>query len=270
MAGDSPESKALQALSQLGFSDYESKTYLAMLRSSSATGYQISKDAGIPRSMVYEALGRLTNRGAIMSHSSGDVTHYAPLPVNSLLDNLRHEYEEAIDTAHEALASFQGRTPYDEVWSIEGHQAVLSRAQDMILTARDEILISVGDPTLVELMSPLTQASTAGVAIRFLLLGDADVRIGEVARHPHIESAAQSMAGSLVLVVDNSLCLIGGSGSRESAIWTGSNHVVFIARQYILQEMFTQKILERLRTQGQSVLTLSEYEAILGAPKRNS
>jgi sugar-specific transcriptional regulator TrmB len=269
MSPDSPESKALQSLSQLGFTDYEAKTYLAMLKSSPVTGYQISKEAGIPRSMVYEALGRLTNRGAVMSHSTGDVTHYAPLPVNSLLDNLRHEYEDAIDAAHDQLESFQGLTPYDEVWSIEGHQAVLSRAQEMILSSRSEILISVGDSVLVQLMSQLSTASIAGVSIRFLLLGDADVPFGEVARHPHMESAAQSIAGSLVLVVDNSLCLIGSSGTRESAIWTGSGQVVFIARQYILQEMLTQKILERLRTQGDAALTLSEYEAILGAPKKN-
>jgi Cd2+/Zn2+-exporting ATPase len=270
MSPDSPESKALQALSRLGFSDYEAKTYLAMLKSSSVTGYQISKEAGIPRSMVYEALGRLANRGAVMSHSTGDVTHYAPLPVNSLLDNLRHGYEDAIDAAHQALESFQGLTPFDEVWSIEGHQSVLSRAHEMIVSAKTEILISVSDPVLVELMSPLSVAAAAGVTIRFLLLGDADVPFGEVARHPHMESAAQSIAGSLVLVVDNGLCLIGSSGARESAIWTGSGPVVFIARQYILQEMLTQKILERLRTQGHAALTLSEYEAILGTPKRDN
>ena len=46
-------------LTQIGFSEYEAKVYLALLHESPGTGYQLSKKSGVPRSMVYEALGRL-------------------------------------------------------------------------------------------------------------------------------------------------------------------------------------------------------------------
>jgi Cd2+/Zn2+-exporting ATPase len=54
----------LDDLNALGFTEYEAKVYLALLKDHPATGYQLSKQAGIPRSMVYEALGRLDVRGA--------------------------------------------------------------------------------------------------------------------------------------------------------------------------------------------------------------
>ncbi|MCZ7670869.1 MAG: helix-turn-helix domain-containing protein [Chloroflexi bacterium] len=51
------------ALNKIGFTEYEAKVYLALLREHPATGYQLSKESGVPRSMVYEALKRLHNRG---------------------------------------------------------------------------------------------------------------------------------------------------------------------------------------------------------------
>jgi HTH-type transcriptional regulator, sugar sensing transcriptional regulator len=54
------------ALTALGFTEYEAKVYLALLREHPATGYQLGKQAGIPRPMVYEALGRLHARGAAL------------------------------------------------------------------------------------------------------------------------------------------------------------------------------------------------------------
>ena len=92
----------LEAMARLGFTEYEAKTYLSLLKNSPATGYQISKNTGIPRSMVYEALGRLSNKDAVMSLPQGDTTRYAPVPANVLLDGLRHKYEDALDVAQSA------------------------------------------------------------------------------------------------------------------------------------------------------------------------
>ncbi len=40
----------LQAnLAAIGFTEYEAKVYLALLRDSPTTGYQLSKKAGVPR-----------------------------------------------------------------------------------------------------------------------------------------------------------------------------------------------------------------------------
>ena len=76
-------------LSELGFTEYEAKVYLALLDESPATGYQISKQAGVPRSMVYEALGRLKGRGAVLETPDERATLYRPLPPDVLLAALR-------------------------------------------------------------------------------------------------------------------------------------------------------------------------------------
>ena len=81
--------KSIDLLTRLvaaGFTEYEAKAYLALLREYPATGYQISKQSGVPRSMVYEALGRLHARGVVLETSDGRVTLYRPLPPDVLLD----------------------------------------------------------------------------------------------------------------------------------------------------------------------------------------
>lgn len=254
----------IKALMSLGFTEYEAKTYVALLRTSPATGYQISKDAGIPRSMVYEALGRLANRGAVLTLPQGDTTRYAPMPVAALLDSMRHTYEETIDAAHESLAPYETPIPLEQAWNIEGRDAILSRAREMIAGAREELLLSLTDRTLVDLMPGLREAHERGARVRLLVCGDAEIEFGEVMRHPQAESALQKIGQSIVVVSDGSHALIGGAGADDAAVWTGNRHLVFIARQYIWQEMFTQRVSERLGKDLFSLLTPEEHGAIFG------
>ena len=81
----------LTGLIRMGFTEYEAKVYLALLHDNPATGYQRSKKSGVPRSMVYEALGRLSVRGAVMETVEGRATLYRPLPPDVLLDRYEEE-----------------------------------------------------------------------------------------------------------------------------------------------------------------------------------
>ncbi|MFY9133859.1 MAG: TrmB family transcriptional regulator, partial [Bacillota bacterium] len=56
----------------------------------------------------------------------------------------------------------------------------------------------------------------------------------------------QQIEDNIVVVADGGHALIGGVGNDDTAVWTGNRHLVFISLQYIWQEMFTQKVSERL------------------------
>ena len=57
--------KIYDAIQKLGFSQYESKAYIALLQNSPVTGYELSKRSGVPRSMIYEVINKLNDKGAI-------------------------------------------------------------------------------------------------------------------------------------------------------------------------------------------------------------
>ncbi len=77
-----------ERLTRLGFAEWEAKVYLALLQRSPVTGYQVSKDSGVPRSMVYQVLGKLVNRGAALITHDGDSVLYAPVPPLELMERL--------------------------------------------------------------------------------------------------------------------------------------------------------------------------------------
>ena len=78
-------------LMQIDITDYEAKVYPAMLSLYPATGYQLSKESGVPRSMVYEPLKRLHAKGAALETMEGRATLYRPLPPEALLTKHRDE-----------------------------------------------------------------------------------------------------------------------------------------------------------------------------------
>ena len=86
----------ISRLLAIGFTVCEAKVYLELLHANPATGYQLSKKAGIPRSMVYEALGRLTARGMVMETQQQRATLYCPLPPEVLLDHHVQEQQRLI------------------------------------------------------------------------------------------------------------------------------------------------------------------------------
>lgn len=97
--------ETISELVDLGFTEYEAKVYLALLKENPSNGYQLSKRTGVPRSMVYEALGRLHARGAVLKTGSVKATLYQPVPPQNLLDRFDEEYHRKIVSLRKNLNS---------------------------------------------------------------------------------------------------------------------------------------------------------------------
>jgi HTH-type transcriptional regulator, sugar sensing transcriptional regulator len=136
------------SLMAVGFTEYEAKVYLELLRESPTTGYQLSKRAGVPRSMVYEALGRLHARGAVLETQEERATLYRPLPPDVLLNIRQQEQERLIGDLRDGLHKIYTAQDEDRLWSISGRRSVLSYAASMIQKATTELLLILTDPDL--------------------------------------------------------------------------------------------------------------------------
>lgn len=75
-------------LIDLGFSPYEADIYLALVQQGPANGSQLARRSGVPRSMAYQALDRLVDKGAPLV-APGSPADYAPVSPAEYFGRLR-------------------------------------------------------------------------------------------------------------------------------------------------------------------------------------
>jgi len=252
----------IEKLNVIGFTEYEAKVYLALLKENPANGYQVSKRAGIPRSMVYEALGRLERRGAVLKREGARATVYRPLPPDTLLDQYEQEQSRAVAELRESLRTLHQAPEEEELWSLKGREAMLSVARQLIEAAEQELMLVLSDADLEALEGVIVKATTRGVIAKALLTGQGALPGVEVAHHPPLESEMHQLTDMLVIVADQRRVVI-ASGEEDTIATVTSNHnMVRIAHQFIWMELFTQRVnasigaelLDRLSPQDRTIL----------------
>jgi HTH-type transcriptional regulator, sugar sensing transcriptional regulator len=236
----------LTDLNAIGFTEYEAKVYLALLKDHPATGYQLSKQAGIPRSMVYEALGRLDVRGAVLKTEDAKVTLYRPVPPEALLDRLNGEHRRRMDALRLGLELIYTARDEGHLWTFNGEGPVVAYARNMIDNARREAMLVLTDANLDALRGAIRAAAERGVAVGALLTGEDQLDVGDVARHPPHESQLHKLADSLVVVVDEQEVLIASSQPAYTATVTTNTNMVQIGRQFVWMELFAHRIFSQL------------------------
>src|SRR3546814_17605368 len=81
----------------LGFTEYEARVYVQLLRHSPATAYEIAKAASVPRPNTYHALEALAKRGAVLPVSENPIRYVAANP-REFLDSISRQ-TKALRTA---------------------------------------------------------------------------------------------------------------------------------------------------------------------------
>jgi len=236
----------LAELIELGFTEYESKVYMALLRENPATGYHLSKQAGVPRSMVYEALGRLHARGAVLKTNDRRATLYRPLPPEVLLERYEQEHHQLMQNLRDHLTALYDAHSEGHLWAIDGREAVLSYTVQMISKAENEITLVLADAQLPAVRASLLRAEEKGLEVNALLTGEGQLNCGQTARHPPLESQLQEITNMLLVVVDGKECLVANDQVDMKATITTNPYFVLIARQFVWMELFTQRIYRRI------------------------
>jgi Cd2+/Zn2+-exporting ATPase len=236
----------LDQLTALGMTEYEARVYLALLGEHPATGYQISRTAGIPRSMVYEALGRLEMRGAVLKSPEEKATLYRPVAPEVLLDRYEAEAQRRARILREGLAPLYQQQDEGRLWNFSGRREALQYAAELIGRAERELMLALTDADLAELRGLLEAAHSRNVALGVLLMGEEHFALGQVVRHPRRETELHRMNETLLVVADEREFLIASGYVNTSATVTTNVNMVLIARQFIWMELFAQRIFARL------------------------
>ena len=257
------EDGLVNKLMRIGFTEYQAKAYVALTRKNPVTGYELSKNSGVPRSMIYEVVGKLVERGAAMTLRTGGTTKYAPVPAVEFFNQLQREHENLISDLKNDLSSLASAPDLEYVWNIEGHENIIGRSIEMIEQAEERIYLTLLPVTLPDLEATLTDAVQRGVRVVIYTTAEIDLPGAQVAVAKLSEETLSHAQGlGLILVSDSKEVLIAEwlAGAQARASWTSSPLLVFIAEHHLRTDLYLPQVLAMLGDQALDVIKEEDRE----------
>ncbi len=218
-----------------------------------SNGSQLSKFSGISRSRIYDVLRSLKRKRLVFEIEKG---LYVPLQFEEMKKRLRSQFESNLAVLEEQLSAHLNESDYEYILTLKGRDHVLSKAMDMIESAKQEIYIRVFPNTLKQLEKKLSGAAKRGVGIRLVSMGKMPLLYDIQVIHPHSEGMEEKIGGeSFDIVADKSEALVGvfetGKEDLSPIIWTRNRWFIITNRDSLRHDFyhyFLDKIYEDKET----------------------
>jgi sugar-specific transcriptional regulator TrmB len=262
---------AIHTLARLGFSPYEAKTYIGLVKEGPQTGYALSKATGVPQPKVYETLRRLEARGAALK-LAGEPVRYVAVAPEQLLEAIGAEHARAVAEARVGLANlttthqgqWQGVQVFDEL------ESAIHSAKEAIAAAHRRIYISAQGSELALLEGELSAAADRGVDLIILYFGTLPptLRMAHAYGHHSTDGTIyrHHQARHLALVVDSEQGVWGlaPDGANWSTVVFDDEFMVSLIKGYIRHDLYFQRVYDDFGPQlteryGRSLEALNDY-----------
>lgn len=230
--------EALQALQELGFTEYEARAYVALIEGGELNGYALAKATGIPRANIYAVADKLVQRGAARrAERNSGVTFVATAPTQ-LLRSIEVGQLQVMRAAQDGLARLSRSHPATTVLNLRGDE-VLASARQLVDACEKSLLIALQPGEAATLAAPLRQARERGVVITTLCLEGCRNECGGCAGSIHRYRLAKAGdARWLLLVCDGHAALLGHIVPENvTGVLTEQVLVVELANAYIRQSI---------------------------------
>lgn len=244
--------KVIDALTELGFSQYEARTYVGLVGSEPVTGYAIAKETGVPQPKVYETLGRLVDRGAVLQVSGSPAKFIAVSPARVLAE-VESTMRRRISTVELEISRM--RQSSDHVAPLRPYQegtswtAVCDAGIEFVTNASSKIYLSGHSAHLEAFADVIVPADERGVRVNVLCFGDPPFTLehGAVLRHSSTDHLVypHHQARHLALVCDEGAALwaLALDGERWEGIWSDNDPLLAaLVRGFVRHDLFLQRI----------------------------
>lgn len=201
---------AVPLLQRLGLTQYQAKTYVALVGLGPSTAAEIAEAADVPRTRIYTVLSDLEEGGWLEGRPGRPKTFHPVRPAKRI-GRVREALVDEIDTVIPALEA-----QYEEeatrfggpIWLLDTADALARRTLEMVKAAREDLMLVAMFPLPCDgepLDRALSDALDRGVRVRvlapdpetaagFLRLG-ADVRVTWVPPRFLFVDARQALLG---------------------------------------------------------------------------
>jgi len=243
-------------LREFAFSKYESSCYLALLAKHPSNGSQLSKLSCIARSRIYDVLRGLANKKIIFEIEKG---LYVPLPFEELKKRLRGQFESNLKILDDQLNAMINQSSFEYLLTLNGVREVLSKATNIIDSARQELYLRLFPDTWEHLNNHIEQALQRGVGVRFISMGPMEQYYDIQIFHPDVENVKDKIGGESIDIIADKKEALAGIFEKDNVhhspfIWT-RNHWFVVANRDSLRHDFYHYFLDKLYEKGESLST---------------
>lgn len=161
----------LADLRRLGFTDYEGRIYITLLRQGTpGTAYELSKNAGVPRPNTYNALESLAQRGAVQAVSQTPARYTAAAP-KEFLGSIARQTSTICEDLSARLSKVAAPVDDQIVWSLTDDRMIQEKINQLIDDARETLLIKAPDDILARHAESLAAAGERGLEMLIVVFG---------------------------------------------------------------------------------------------------
>ena len=236
--------RALSALKELGLTGTEIKAYISLLRGGTMTANDVSREARIPYSKVYEALESLHGKGWVDEQKSRPVV-FTARPPDTAIEELKSRYEaDRREKEQYALQELMGvqknkrEQEKQDIWIVRGYAEILSRVKNLLLNCRTELLIALPPQLLpfTEQVHPL-MATLKEKGVKSQLLTSPSISAADIDQLSKVAEvrARKTMYGGGVIADAREVVLLLGGGEQANqplAIWADHHGLASFAKDY--------------------------------------
>lgn len=234
-------------LLNLGFTLNEAKVYVTLLEYNVLNGYEIAKFSTVSRSLVYEVLTRLVNKGFVIK-MEGEPSFYKALDYTSLIKKMREDSEKDFLIAEEQLKNISVKKyNNDFVLNIVGVEKCIEKAKELINSAQGEISLSIWDKPFNLLKSELEEAIKRNVKVYIFSFGKIELNGATIFSYNLKDSEKLFPYYRSTLIVDGGECLVGESNRTNPIYMNTRNHsIVSLATDELVLNIFWQKYIKKM------------------------
>ncbi len=265
--GISDRPDIIDSFEKLGLSTNETKVYLALLENHPITGYQLSKNSGILRPVVYEMLNRLVEKGGARIIKSNPDT-YIPVEINEFLKNIEIDFTDAKTNIVKTLKEYLIVDNSDYFWNIVGKKNIINSIFMMIERAQKEIYISVNNQQYLDsLINKLDEKLKNNVRIdifSYYLLETKGITLYSYKLDDFFKTDEFSKNNILLSIDGKEVIVVNMSDEKTAkAVFSKNEALVNMVRQNIINSIYIYRIWTFLGTDRLKSLINNEDRKLL-------
>jgi len=250
------DSRIIDDLKSLGFTEYEAKIYLETLQAAGVpkTAYELSKLSGVPRSNTYSALEILARKGAVLPVTESPVCYVAANP-RDMLDSLAAQTAITCGRVATQLENLAPRVENQYVWILRGEESIDAEIEKLLASSRKSIWIKASDTVLRKHAETLKKAARkSGMRVMIVLFGK-DPSEFEFSKNCRVyihenDGTRMGKADNLfTIVVDFHEMITVNAGSQFIGARTRSQTIVTMALSLIRHDYYMAEIFQKFGDQ---------------------